>query len=179
MTDRLLLTNGRGLIHRDVFRFSFSPEELQVRSEPHHCFDAQLVYRADRDLFYDTYWNGRSVMGAGQPSGSGRVWTAEEVQRLGTLRFVCNLNDVVTMHEHERINYAPEDVFDLSYQHGCYTFWVKRRDAPLNQVVMLAELDRRIERAESAVQSASRDLAYQHAQRDRLVSGQFLEDERL
>lgn len=150
-TTKVVLREG------DVFRFSYSEAERAKRFEPHHCFDGQVVVRGGK--LCDTYW--------GFDGNEPRIVTPEQ----GELRFLCNLGDVRDIRPHEERHYAPEDVFNLSYQHGCYKRYVVNKGAAPNAERMLKEIAEKMHDTERQIQSACRSLMELAVVKSRIEAG--------
>jgi hypothetical protein len=143
----------------NVYLFRYNEAELKARFSPYHCFDGQLVVKVNskgEKYFVDTYWASKYD---GFVSSQGvESKTIDEALSQGELTFVCNLNDVEEIKECERKYYDDEDIFDLSYQHHCYSYFVKRKGAVRSQAKMLQSIKTKIEEAEYKKQSAERDI---------------------
>ena len=136
----------------DVFRFIYKPldnsKSYDMRS---HCFDGQLIARKNSDgqlILKDTYWS----------SGDGVKFTLEEAQEKGTLTFICNLNDVTEIKEHEQCYYADDDIFNLSYQHNCYRRFMVKKSAVRNREKMLKVLYSQLAEQKSKIESSIRTI---------------------
>lgn len=129
----------------DVFRFQY--HVVEGERDRYWCFDGKLIARPDGDgiRLVDTYWT----------SGDGRSFTPEEAEKRGVLTFVCNLDEVEAVEEYEVPNYAPENIFNLSYQHGCYKRFVKRKGAAHSRDAMLKHLGEQMEKAKRDLNSAA------------------------
>lgn len=151
----------------DVYRFTYSAESWQrakdnrFGSDLHWCFDGQLVYRDG--LLCDTYW------GFDWRGDNGRAFTVADAQAKGTLEFVCNIGDVEKIRPDEFALYAEGDAFNLSHQHHCHNYYVKRRGAKKDKALMLAALSKKVQDAHAEVQRAARNLEWAAAQRERLT----------
>jgi hypothetical protein len=146
----------------DVYRFSYSEESRQRwRTDPHWCFDGQLVVRDGR--LCDTYW--------GFDAGDPRIVKPSE----GTLTYVCNLGEVRDIQEHETRWYDAADIFNLTHHHGYRKRFVVKKDAVPSFQRMLEEVairEREVrERMESAVRSAASDLLQLGGLRAKLEAG--------
>lgn len=163
-TLRLVMKDG------DVYEFQYSAAYREKQSGPgldlSWCFDGQLVYRNGK--LCDTYWS----FGDGV---DGRVFTVDQAIGSGTLRFICNLNDVRIVPEYEQQYYDDNDCFNLSYQHGCYKKFAIRKDAAKSAVKMLNEINDRIRKrradASSAVTSALADIERLSSARTQIEAG--------
>lgn len=140
---------GQTMKKGDVYRFHYHPKE-GVR-DVNWCFDGQLVATEVRGelMLVDTYW------GAGSEN---RHFTKEKAEAEGTLTFVCNLDEVVDIEHYDRHYWSPDDVFNLSRQHGCYTHFVRRKDAKRSKEAMLKALYDRLAEAKQKVSSAMSDV---------------------
>lgn len=145
----------------DVFYFQYNEQEIKTRFEPRHCFDGQFIVkqRPNGEIYFiDTFWaskhNGFANM------GDIRTKSVEDALRQGTLRFVCNLDDVEEIAEGEVKYYANEDVFDLSYQHGCYKYFVKKKGAVRSKEKMIESIKLKIEDQTSKMRWAQREIEY-------------------
>lgn len=147
----------------DVFAFSYSEETYAAAGgrDLRWCFDGQLVYRDD--LLNDTYW------GLGRSYGEGRHFTVEEAKAKGALTFLCNLNDVEQIQEYEFPLYAEGDAWNLSHQHGCYRYFVRRKGAKKSADLMRQALHARVETERSNVTSAIRTLEWAITRREQLL----------
>lgn len=150
----------------DVFRFSYSAESWEqakrgICGDLNWCFDGQLVYCDG--LLCDTYW------GLNWRGDNGRYFKLADALAKGILTYVCNLNDVEPIRDYEYELYAEGDAFNLSYQHGCYKHFVKRKGAKKDKSLMLAKLHAKVTDARKAIESASRDLEYAVERREQLT----------
>lgn len=142
----------------DVFAFAYSEESWnKARTGLGHgdlrwAFDGQLVFR-DGALI-DSYW------GLGGNAADGRQFSFAEAEAKGTLTFLCNLNDVELIRQDEFPLYTKGDAFDLSYNHGCHKYFVRKRGATKNSTLMLAALNDKVSAAEHEIQQAVRALMY-------------------
>lgn len=151
----------------DVYRFAYSQAEWErARSglghgDLHWAFDGQLVYRDG--LLCDTYW------GLGWRGDTGRRFTVAEATTRGELKFVCNLNDVEKIPDHEYPLYAEGDAFNLSHQHGCYKHFVRRKGAKKSPDLMRAAVHRKVADAHSELERAARNLEWAVVRREQLL----------
>jgi len=148
----------------DVYQFHYSDDVRQKwRTDPYWCFDGQVVVRSGE--LCDTYWG----FSAGEP----RVVRPDE----GAMTFICNLGDVRDVKEYETRHYAEADVFNLSYQHGCYKRFAVRKDASRNQDRMLAEVEQRmsdlLSKLETEVRSVTHDFVRLGECRAKIQSGEL------
>lgn len=128
----------------DVFGFAYNQAEYEkTRGDLHWCFDGQLVWNGAK--FYDTYW------GLTRGAVDGRGFTLAEAEAQGILHFVCNLNDVEKIQDYEYELYAEGDAFNLSHQHACCRYYVKRKGARKSVDKMRAALDRKVKDARDAI----------------------------
>ncbi len=127
---------------------------------PNHCFDGQLIAckHGDGLRLEDTYWN----------SGDNRVFTLEEALRLGTLEFVCNLNDVEKSHKSDLKYYDNKDIFDLSYQHHCYESYYRRKGAKRSKTKMLETVNKKLVEAQREAEYQMRKIEQLSATRTKI-----------
>lgn len=143
----------------DVYRFHYHPD-TESRYDRNWCFDGLLTVKEAGGgglLLVDSYWG----------SGDNRTFTPEKAAKEGKLALICNLDDVEPIKDYEAHRYAPEDIFNLSYQHGCYKRLVKRKGAPLSKESMLKHLREKLAQAKRELDSAawSIELAARDIQR--------------
>lgn len=150
----------------DVFDFRYNEKELKERFMLNHCFDGQLIVRQGREgklILHDTFW--------GINNGESRQFEIEEAEKLGSLKFVTNLDDVEKIQEWEVNYYADEDVFNLSYQHGCYKFFVKKNGAKKSKDKMLSVIQRKIAEKRNELNSLASELEQLSVKRHRIENG--------
>lgn len=150
---------GLDLKINDVYSFYFNEEYRNKHSYSNHCFDGQFVVKQEEDgefYFLDTYW--ASKHDGFKHWGDHRTMSVENAIKNGTLKFICNLDDVEEIREHDMIYYADEDLFNLSYQHGCYKFFVKKKGAIRSAEKMEAVILERISSSEHKIGSLKRDI---------------------
>ena len=151
----------------DVYRFSYSQESWERAKtrmgggDLNWCFDGQLICRDG--LLCDTYW-GLSWGGDG-----GRYFTVAEALAAGTLEFVCNINDTEKIREDELQLYAEGDAFNLSHQHGCYRYFVKRTGVRKDKDRLRTAVHQKVHAAREAVAAAVRNLEYTIERREHLL----------
>ena len=157
---------------RDVYRFHYTPTEQSKRFMPDHCFDGQLVAflwdsdRTDSIRLQDSYW-----LYQFKPGGSGKIFTPEQAAQQGTLQFVCNLDDVDIVNKYDTQYYADGDVFNLSYQHGCYPYFAVRKGAKRNAEKMLVVLAQQEQEQRSNLSNAANALQRIASARQRIQDG--------
>lgn len=143
----------------DVFSFRYNEEEIRKRLEPYHCFDGQFIVKQGENgelYLMDTFWASKYD---GFKHWSDCNWeTIEDVQKQGVLTFRCNLDEVEEIRENDLQYYDNEDLFNLSYQHDCYKFYVKRKSAERSIDKMLQSIKYKIEDAEYRKKLAERDI---------------------
>jgi hypothetical protein len=137
----------------DVYQFRFSIDYLNSikDSYPYHCFDGILIVgETEEGKFFleDTYW-----------SHGNHRFTPEEAETKGTLTFVCNLDDVVPIHESVIRYYADEDIFTLEMHHGHRTQKYLRKGAAKSSAKMLRVLNERIVASEQKIRYEETTIA--------------------
>lgn len=133
----------------DVFWFSFNEVYRKKHSYTDHCWDGQLVAKfseARGMYFIDTYWASKHD-GFTHYQDVKNI-SIEDALKNGELSFLCNLNDVEEINERDLMYYSDEDVFNLSYQHRCYKYFVKKKGAARSQDKMIETLKAKIADAE-------------------------------
>lgn len=156
----------------DVYSFRWSPEYYKNNSYPDHCFDGQFIIkqREDGELYFmDTYW--ASKHDGFKHWSSSRSYTLEQALKNGSVTYVCNLDDVEEIQKHDLIYYADEDLFDLSYQHGCYGYYVKKKGAVRSPEKMRAVILNRIGENEHKISSAQREINGLRESLEKLLNG--------
>lgn len=129
----------------DIYRFSYSLEykDKAKHFDPYHCFDGQLVAKKDKETgeitLVDTYWS--------FGGNDSRYAKPKEWREKGTLTFFLNLDEVEKAEEWERMYYNEKDFYNLSYQHGCYKKFAKRKGAKRDKGVMLDSLQEALKKA--------------------------------
>lgn len=136
----------------DVFNFQYLDMKGQSYTDRYWCFDGRLVADMSNGsiILVDTYYG----------SGGNRTFTPDDARAQGTLTFVCNVNEVQEMQSYEARYYDEADVFNLSYQHGCYERFVRRKDAKRSRVAMMKYLRGEMKEAKEAVDSAVRKVEF-------------------
>jgi len=144
----------------DVYHFRYNNYESKKRHDPYHCFDGQMVVVKNNDgglSLLDTYWSSKHN-GFKTGGGYSRRKTLEEAFSEGELKFICNLDDVEEINEHDTKYYSNEDVFDLSYQHHCYRFFVKKKGAERNAEKIINGIQDEIENEKYRIKSSERSI---------------------
>jgi hypothetical protein len=140
---------------KDVFNFRYFD-----RGASNHCFDGQLIVKKGENggfILMDTYWSSKHD-GFERWGDYSRCFSPEDALKRGELTFVCNLDEVEEIREGDCAYYADEDVFNLSYQHGCYKYFVKRKGAERSQAKMIETAKDKIKEAEYTLASTLRTL---------------------
>lgn len=136
----------------DVYQFQYHQEIREKLVNPYWCFDGQLVVRQNskgEKYLEDTYWN----------TGNNRRFTLEEALEQGTLRFICNLDEVESITKYEFENYYDaEDTFDLSHQHGHYPAYFKKKGAKISIKRRKEVLKQKIEELEIHIENKQLEL---------------------
>jgi hypothetical protein len=150
----------------DVYNFSYNAEWSKKIFDPRWCFDGQLIVKQDGEgelYLQDTYW--------GWDDNEGKYFTLIEALNRGELTFVCNLNEVEKCNKRDMCYYADEDIFDLSYQHGCYENYYKKKNAVISHDKMEQVLKDKIEILEREIEYKKSDLKWRKEQLEQLQSG--------
>ena len=153
----------------DVYRFQYNQGEIGKMGGSwfaDHCFDGQFVVKEEDGKLYfvDTYWS------FGNNGDSKRI-EVSDAKKKGKLMFVCNLNDVEEIDESRMVYFADKDLFNLSYQHGCYKFFAVRKGAERNSEKMLSELNNRIQKEKKEIEYGIRRIEQLTEQKTKLEGG--------
>lgn len=130
----------------DVYKFRYNEKYLKELFEPYWCFDGQLIVKQNKNgelYLQDTYW--------GFNGGECKVFTLKQVLERGELTFICNLDEVEECKEYDLKYYDDNDLFDLSYQHGRYKLYFKRKEAKKSPEKMRNVIEIKIETAEHEI----------------------------
>jgi hypothetical protein len=149
----------------DVYKFRYNEDYIKNNSYPYHCFDGQLIVKqkSDGSLYLeDTYWS----------CGDNKWFTLEKALKQGTLEFICNLEDVEKCDRDDYKYYNEDDIFDLSYQSGCYARYRKKKGAVRSAEVMRRTIKRGIEKAQSDIQWAERQIERGNEYLEKLKNGE-------
>lgn len=158
----------------DVYSFRWNADYVKKsgRSDLNHCFDGQFIVK-QRDggelYFMDTYWASK-YDGFTHWSDS-RSYSLEEALENGTLEYICNLDEVEEIQKYEMNYYADADLFDLSYQHYCYGFYVRKKGAVRSPEKMRAVILEKISENEGKIRFAQSDINGLRERLEKLLSG--------
>lgn len=139
----------------NIYDFSYNHGEYKGIGDSRHCFDGMLVARRSDDggyMLIDTFW--------GIGASSGRSFTISEARKKGTLKFICNLDEVEYIKDYELRYYDEKDIIRLPIHHGYRTEYAIRKGAIRSSRAMLEFIKRKIAGAESKIASEKRDLDY-------------------
>lgn len=159
----------KAIKENDIFDFRYKSEEIE-RMGGHwfaqHCFDGQLVAKRidGKWTLTDTYWSFGNC-------GNSRRWSLAESMKKGSLRLICNLDDVEKIDRYLTQYYDDKDLFNLSYQHGCYEFYAIRKGASRSSEKMLNTLNDKIRKAKSDIESTIREIEQLTEQKTKLEAG--------
>ncbi len=146
--------------------YSFRYKDTKDMFMPHHCFDGQLLVRQkdDGELFLqDTYW--------GWKDNENKRFTLERALECGILRYVCNLDDIEICTSYDLNYYNDEDLFNLSYQHGCYKRYCKKLGAKKSANKIEKVLKEKISSAENNIEFHKRELKFLNEKLEKLKNG--------
>lgn len=148
---------------KDVFKFKFNEEYLKKHNYPYHCFDGQLIVHKRQDgtlIFKDTYYSNSTY------------FTLEELEKVGTLEFVCNLDDVVDCSEYDKVYYDENDIINLSYQHNSYKWFVRKKDAKRSKEKMMETIKNKIEEKEREIRWLEDEIKRLKEKQERIENGE-------
>lgn len=156
----------------DVYSFRYNEKESKNRFSPYHCFDGQLIVKQrENGKFYlvDTYWGSKyNQFTAYQDM---KIKTIEQALEQGELTFRCNLDEVEEIKEWETAYYDDSDFYNLSYQSGCYKYFVKKKGAQRSKEKMLQSIKQKITDTEYKRDSAIRELQSLSDRLNKIESG--------
>lgn len=128
----------------NVFNFRYNAQQLAVRTDPNNCFDGILL--SNGIMLIDTYW-----------SSGGRQFTLKEAQAQGTLKFLCNLEEMQEIKEYEAEYF--DDVVILFIHAGYRKKWLIKKGQERSKTKMLESIEEKIntktrefERAKDAIE---------------------------
>lgn len=143
----------------DVYRFRYKIYKAW-------CFDGKLIVRKDKNgnlYLQDTYW--------GFNSNENKSFTLEQALEEGYLTFLCNLDEVEECTVFDLDYYADEDLFNLSYQHGFYKLYYKRKGAVKSPEKMKNVLMQKIKSTEEDIEWSQGRLKRLKEKLEKLNSG--------
>ena len=141
--------------------------DTEDMSYPYWSKDQQAVVtkRKNRIIYIDTYW--------GFGSSESYQFTNAAIKD-GTIKIkkVCNLENVEEYKGGDPYKYFKEkDIFDLSYQNGCYIHIYVKKNAKRNKGVMLKALVRKIEEENRTIRMAKNNIEFLSKQKHEIESG--------
>lgn len=163
---------GLDLKTNDVYSFRFNKEYREKNQYTNHCFDGQFIVkqRENGELYFlDTYW--ASKHDGFKHRGDHRSMSVSDALKNGHLEYICNLDEVEEIREHDLVYYSDDDLFNLSYQHGCYKFFVKKKGAVRDVIKMERIILEKISYCEDSINSMKRDIVSYKETLQRLKDG--------
>ena len=141
----------------DVYKFRYSDEYLKNYKgigDLYHCFDGILIEKENSEgivYWEDTYW-----------SGSENRWfgSMEDILSKGTIEFICNLDDVDDINEHEVKYYNEIDVVYLGMHKGYRSKYLIKKGVQKSKDVVLFGLKNKIKEIESNVEYELRKIEW-------------------
>lgn len=149
---------------KDVYRFRFSAKEAARRVTPYHCFDGTLIAKKDANgvvVLEDMYWEGCAR----------RRFTVHELEEMGSLEFICNLEDVVEVGKNDLDYYDDEDCYELRIHAGYRNRYFVRMGAERSTDAMLSVIDEAIDAARNGARLANERAARYEDDRLRILGG--------
>lgn len=137
----------------DVYKFRYSEEYTASKkpSDLYHCFDGTLVEKEhDGKAYYqDTYWSGND----------NRVFgSMQEMLDKGSVEFLCNLDDMEEIEEHQAKYYSKDDVVYLSIHKGYRSKYLIRKGTERSKEAILCGIREKIMDIESNIEYEKRKL---------------------
>lgn len=139
------------LKENDVYKFRFNEHELKNRQYPNHCFDGTLIVKKHSDnrlILEDTYWG----------SGESKSFTLSKALELGSLTFLCNLDEMLDIKEWETLYYDDEDIVELNIHAGYRNRFLIKKGVQRSQAKMLQSIKQKIEDEHSKIRHAENSL---------------------
>lgn len=151
----------------DYFIFRYNEKEIEKRFEPYHCFDGKMTVRKVGDEWYlvDGYWSGDNVRK-----------TIKQALDEGSLKFICNLNDVEKIDKYKLDYYIDEDIVNLTSQKGYNGHYSIFKDAERNKEKMIKILKHKISNAEHNIQSSNREIVVAEEKIEEINNGKNIND---
>lgn len=147
----------------DVYQFRYNDDYRKSDSNPYHCFDGILIVRETEEgkfFLEDTYC-----------SHGNRRFTPDEAESLGTMTFVCNLDEVTKVSESELVYYDSSDVVVLDVHAGHRREFYLRKGATKSSEKMIRTLREKIENAEQTIRSRRESIEQWSRQIAEIESG--------
>ena len=148
----------------DVFNFRYKPDIAKKYISPYHCFDGTLIVkRYDKDNLYleDTYWG----------SGDSRTFTTDKVIEKGELTFLCNLDEMVDIKEHETLYYDDVNIVKMFIHAGYRNRFLIKKDVQRSQAKMIQSIKQKIEDVHSKIKSAENSLKRHNETLNKIEAG--------
>lgn len=139
--------------NNDVYKFIKSP------LKDNWCFDNQLVVK-DGHLI-DTYWayinKDLNTNPEFKSDSSCKKWKIEDIDE-SNLEFMCNLDEVKTIHGSDLKYYKEEDIVNLGYQHRCYSLYALRDGSNRDKDTIIKDIEEAIISVEWTISSSKSKL---------------------
>lgn len=139
------------LKENDVYKFRFNEHELKNRQYPNHCFDGTLIvkkYSDNRFFLEDTYWS----------CGESKSFTLSKAIELGSLTFLCNLDEMQDIERYEVDYYNDSDIVELTIHAGDRNRILIKKGTQRSQSKMLESIKRRISDKQDTIKYAESSL---------------------
>lgn len=140
----------------DVFDFRWD--------QGYHCFDGTLIVRENNkgELYLeDTYW----------VSGGNKVFTPDEAYEKGKLTFLCNLDEMIDIQEHETVYYNDDDIVIMRIHAGYRNRFLIKKGTQRSQAKMLQCVKQKIEDEYSKIRNAENSLRWYNETLKKIESG--------
>ena len=157
------------LKENDVYKFRYNAEYREKLFEPYHAFEGQFIVLKNRNnelVLVDTFWG----LEFDQYND---VFTLEEAQKKGELRFICNLDEVEKIREYKLDYYDDKDTFILTEQSGCRKYYYKKKDAEKSAEKMENVIKEKIEDKKERIKWAKNDIERLEEKLEKVKNGEI------
>lgn len=138
----------------DVFKFRYSEEYIKNYKgigDLYHCFDGTLIEKeySNGDKYWeDTYWS----------SDNRRFDSMEDIISKGTIEFICNLDEMEEISEHQEKYYNPDDVVYISIHKGYRSKYLIKKGVEKSKDIILKGLKNKIDEIQSNIEYEIRKI---------------------
>ena len=153
----------------DVFFWRFQ-DELGDQTLKYWCQARKAVVRAG--VLYDIYWayiDGHKI----SFHSEGGVWSPGQAENHLTLEFKGNLDEFDAIADYNQPMYDDADILDLRHANSSQKQVYLRKGAGRSQAAMLAEVNYKIEKAESEISSANWQLERLSKEKAKIEAGEL------
>jgi hypothetical protein len=153
----------------DVFFWRYQNETGDY-TQKYWCCARKAIVRGD--FLGDIYWSYIDGHTVSFHSGS-RWWSRADAEKLLTLDFKGNLDEFDVIADYDRSMYDDADILDLRHSNSSKKQVYLRKGAKRSQAAMLAEVNYKIEKAESEIRSANWQLERLSKEKAKIEAGEL------